>query len=1183
MKRRQKKLLSSALAGVMVAGTLVFPGSGYADFMKDQEDSVTGYGGAAATEDPQASAAAMHILEQGGNAVDAAIAAAAAQGVTRPFSGGIGGGGMMLVYLAEEDEYISIDNRSQATQAFGPDVLINPDTGLVYPEAVRITNGMVTSVPGAVKAWEEALENYGTMTMAEVLEPAREIAEDGFQVDSNFVRELTSNSARFALFEPTKELYFDEDGNLPEAGDIFTNPDLAETYRLIGEHGASILYEGEIAEDIIDTVNNPPVVDDPDFSAMSSLWEEEFGVLPGEMTLDDLSNYEALTSEPVHTTYRDYDVYGAPPSSSGGATIGQTLNMLEHYALSDMPRVQALHYYLEATRLSFADRREYIGDPAFTDIPVTGLTSKGFAEERRWQIDDNLADVGQVAPGNPWPYEEDPDRWPEEPPADGPALQYDFEGEDGDLWALDKFHRLDTGPTSSPFDSEITLQDNTGQMLVNARHPDRGSAYGRATATMDAIQNAELTTRFKTDNVGQNQRLRFWLQADVWRSGSSLPVNGYGVEVNLNTNELILYTSVNSTLRTLDTADLDMDTDWKDLRFRVEGNVLKASLWNADEDEPDEWMFDYTLADNDIIADPRGRFLLSAINFTQLNDVTFNLDNVLVEDLGEVEYSDAQGTPGKPVSSPDSSQAEEDAEVIHFEKEHLELMEKEELYMDEEEMGADESTIHLSVSDRDGNVVSYTSTIVSIGGNGMVVPDRGFLLNNALYGRIPVQPPNHPNYPRPGMRSMSSMSPTLVMEDGNPVLTLGAPGSDTILTTVLQVMLNNLEFGMPINEAIAEPRINQRNNFNGLAEYEQIFWEDNEELQETVGALEGMGHRFQAVTATQGIGAVTAIEFLEDGKVRPAAEPTRRGGGSAMVQSMEPLPTVERIFGDHRIATAVEISREGWNDGANHVVLARSDSFSDALAGSPLAHQYDAPVLLTNPNQLHEETFDEIERLGADTITILGGENAISPAVEQELADAGYNTDRIAGENRFDTSVEIAERVMDLGGSEFDQVVVANGQNFPDALSVAPYAALNGSPILLTRTDRLSDGVGEYAGEFNRTLVVGGEAAVSSEVKAQLPAPERAAGENRYETAVEVVNYFNIPSAKAYMATGSNFADALSGSALAAKNSAPIMLVRTNEVPDQVLELIDQRNTLNFYILGGPDAISETVRQQLLQ
>ncbi|TMW72329.1 gamma-glutamyltransferase [Alteribacter natronophilus] len=889
MKIRQKRLLSSVLAGVMVFGTLAFPGSGYADFMKDQEDSVTGYGGAAATEDPQASAAAMYILEQGGNAVDAAIAGAAAQGVTRPFSGGIGGGGMMLVYLAEEDEYISIDNRSQATQAFGPDVLINPETGLVYPQAVRTSNGMVTSVPGAVKAWEEALENYGTMTMAEVLEPARQIAEEGFQADSNFVRELTQNADRFALFEPTRDLYFDEDGNLPEPGDVLTNPDLAETYRLIGEHGSSIFYEGAIAEDIVDTVNNPPVVDDPDYSAVSSLWDEEFGVLPGEMTIDDLANYEALVSEPVHTTYRDYDVYGAPPSSSGGATIAQTLNMLEHYALSDMTREQALHYYLEATRLSFADRREYIGDPAFSDIPVTGLTSEGYAEERRWEIDDNLADIGQVAPGNPWPYEEDPDRWPEEPPSDGPALHYDFEGEDGDLWALGKFHRLDTGPTSSPFDSEITIQDKTGQILVNARHPDRGSAYGRATATMDAIENAELTTRFKTDNVGQNQRLRFWLQADVWRSGSSLPVNGYGVEVNLNTNELLLYTSVDSSLRTLDRVDLDMDTDWRDLRFRVEGNVLKASLWNADEEEPDEWMLDHTLAENDQIADPRGRFLLSAINFTQLNGVTFNLDSVEVEDLGEVTDSDEAGTAGVPVSSPSMSQAEEDAEVIHFEKEALMELEKEELLMDEEEMGADESTIHLSVSDRDGNVVSYTSTIVSIGGNGMVVPDRGFLLNNALFGRIPVQPENHPNYPRPGMRSMSSMSPTLVMKDGDPVLTLGAPGSDTILTTVLQVMLNNLEFGMPVNEAIAEPRMNQRNNFNGLAEYEGIFYDENEEFRATLEALESMGHRFSAVNATQGIGAVTAIEFLEDGKVRPAAEPVRRGGGSAMVESTDPI------------------------------------------------------------------------------------------------------------------------------------------------------------------------------------------------------------------------------------------------------------------------------------------------------
>jgi gamma-glutamyltranspeptidase len=1080
MTRPKLKPLIGLLIFTMLL-TVVLPYSTIADVVKEQDSSIVGYGGAAATEDPDASKAAMTILQQGGNAVDAAIAAAAAQGVTRPYSGGLGGGGMMLIYLAEQDRYITIDNRSAASESFGPAAFINPETGLVYPEATRISSGAATSVPGAVKAWEEALKEYGTMTLEEVLQPAIEIAENGFVADSNYVRETTENANRFRLFESTKKVFLDDNGQVPAAGSIVKNPDMAHTYRLLAEHGSSVFYEGEIAEAMIETVNTPPVVENPNFSGVNSQWSSEFGVVPGSLTLDDLKNYEVTTREPIKTTYRDYEIYGVPPSSSGGITIGETLNILEAYKLSEMPRTQALHYYLEASRYAFADRRQYIGDPAFTTVPVNGLLSKGYATERRYNIQDNQATIGQIAPGNPWPYEENPDQTPEPPTEDPYAFSYSFLGNDGDSWESSKFHRLDTGPQSSPYDAEFSLIDNSGRLKVNERKDGRGSAYGRATSNMDALANSQLDIRFKTDNLGGDQRLRFWLHADVWRSGSTTPNNGYGVEINAQTSELILYRSKNSSLKSLERIPFDLTKDWHDLRFKVEGNELTAQVWgdpvsNDDSDgeaEPREWSVSHRLTESDRLDDQNGRFLISAINFEYEDPVSFYLDEARVTDLGEIEipevpeepedtghfvyefngeigdqwdsskfnlieegatftiaedggevrfhappgsyvssfgkadpimndftdgevllsfrlenpketqnrrlrlwlradgWSSARSTvvnggsgveidtnsnklilhSGSSSASIDHNWSEEwlylkvraegnqmkarlwekgttepnewDLETSIEEKSGKVLMgfhgltqsslngedafrigelsimpleTDEDTAAEAEISDADESTIHLAVSDKDGNIVSLTSTIVSIGGNGMVVPGYGFLLNNALYGRIPTVSPSHPNYPRPGMRSLSSMSPTLVMKEGKPVLTVGAPGSDTIITTVLQIILNHLEFGMPLSGAIAAPRISQRNNFNGLADYEEIFLTKypDEELKETLAELEKMGHRFNAVKAVQGIGAAIGIEFLDDGRVRPATEPLRRGGGSAMVQSLEPIANDEK-------------------------------------------------------------------------------------------------------------------------------------------------------------------------------------------------------------------------------------------------------------------------------------------------
>jgi gamma-glutamyltranspeptidase/glutathione hydrolase len=317
----------------------------------------------------------------------------------------------------------------------------------------------------------------------------------------------------------------------------------------------------------------------------------------------DVRAYDAPWRPPTHVGYRGLDVYGMGPPSSGGSTDGEALNILEGYNLGALPREQALHYYLEASRYSFADRNAYLADPAYFDVPLRGLLSDGFAAERRGLITESAA-TSPVAPGNPYPY-----------------------------------------------------QRGAG-----------GAAPGSATVE-------------------------------------------------------------------------------------------------------------------------RG-----------------------------------------------------------------------------------ESTTHLTVSDRTGNVVSYTYTIESTGGNGIVVPNWGFLLNNELTD-FNFDSTTHPNRVEGGKRPRSSMSPTIVLRGGQPVLAVGSPGGSMIITTVLQILLNHLDFGMTLPEAIAAPRASQRNTASTVAEPGFVT---------TYGAaLQARGHVFSSAAE---IGAATGIAFLPGGVVQAAAEPTRRGGGSALVE-----------------------------------------------------------------------------------------------------------------------------------------------------------------------------------------------------------------------------------------------------------------------------------------------------------
>jgi gamma-glutamyltranspeptidase / glutathione hydrolase len=586
-----------SLAVLLVVGvTALTAGAGaLADAGPHGPPTAVGTGGAAATVDVLATQAAVDTLRNGGNAVDAAVVAAAVLGVTEPFSCGIGGGGFMVLYRANDGRVTTIDGRETAPAAMRHDSFWENGAPLPFNDARY--SGLSVGVPGTVETWEEALGSYGTISLADALAPAIRVARDGFVVDQAFFDQTQANVDYFNDIPATAALYLDPDGTPHDVGSTFRNPDLAGTYARIAQLGAKGFYRGVVANRLVKTVQDPPVS-----PTANHTWR------PGPMTMSDLHDYTSPEREPTRVTYRGLDVFGMGPPSSGGSTVGEALNILEGYPLSTMSREAALHYFLEASRYSFADRGAYVADPAYFDVPLTGLLSEGFAATRRALITPTAA-TSPVAPGDPYP----------------------FNGGGG------------------------------------------ASVHGSATDTQ-----ARTTT-------------------------------------------------------------------------------------------------------------------------------------------------------------------------------------------------------HLTTADRWGNVVSYTFTIESTGGSGLVVPGYGFLANNELTD-FNFDSLTHPNRVEGGKRPRSSMSPTIVLRDGDPFLAVGSPGGSTIITTVLQILIDRLDLGLTLPQAIADPRLSQRNT--AATQTEPAFLTTPE-----AAALQARGHVF---SSTPEIGAATGIEFLDDDRLLAGAEPVRRGGGSAMVVSPSP-------------------------------------------------------------------------------------------------------------------------------------------------------------------------------------------------------------------------------------------------------------------------------------------------------
>ncbi|MFI2907888.1 gamma-glutamyltransferase [Streptomyces sp. PDY-4] len=346
-----------------------------------------GHGGAVSSVDADASAAGIEVLRNGGNAVDAAVATAAALGVTEPYSAGVGGGGYFVYYDARSRTVHTLDGRETAPLTADAGLFL--ENGEPIPFAEAVSSGLAVGTPGTPATWQRALDAWGRRGLGTVLKPAERLARDGFTVDDTFRTQTAANETRFRHFPDTAELFL-PGGELPAVGSTFRNPDLARTYAELRRKGVDALYRGDIGRDIVNTVNEPPV--DP-----GSGWNAR----PGELTARDLAAYRALSRPPTRTSYRGLEVYSIAPSSSGGTTVGEALNILEGTDLSEATDTRYLHRFIEASRIAFADRGRWVGDPAFEDVPAKELLSQRFADSRACLIRDDAVLTSPLAPGDP--------------------------------------------------------------------------------------------------------------------------------------------------------------------------------------------------------------------------------------------------------------------------------------------------------------------------------------------------------------------------------------------------------------------------------------------------------------------------------------------------------------------------------------------------------------------------------------------------------------------------------------------------------------------------------------------------------------------------------------------------------------------------------------------------------------
>jgi gamma-glutamyltranspeptidase / glutathione hydrolase len=333
-------------------------------------------------QEERAARIGTEILDRGGNAVDAAVAVGFALAVTYPRAGNIGGGGFMVIHLAKDMRDLAIDYRETAPAAASETMFLDSQ-GNADPEKSR-DSALSIGVPGTVAGLALAHEKYGSgkFTLADLIAPAIDLAEKGFQVEDDLADSLPQVAERLKRWPATTTIFFNGDRPMQE-GDRLIQLDLADTLRAIAKDGPNAFYRGRTATQIAEAVVKAG----------------------GIMSKDDFANYRPIEREVVRGSYRGYDIISAPPPSSGGVHLIEMLNILEGYDLARLSREESLHNMIEAMKRAYADRAVFMGDPDAVKIPIDGLTSKTYAKSLRASISERATPSAEIRPGNPAEFE----------------------------------------------------------------------------------------------------------------------------------------------------------------------------------------------------------------------------------------------------------------------------------------------------------------------------------------------------------------------------------------------------------------------------------------------------------------------------------------------------------------------------------------------------------------------------------------------------------------------------------------------------------------------------------------------------------------------------------------------------------------------------------------------------------
>lgn len=344
-------------------------------------NTVSGSNGVVSSRSQIASDVGIEILQQGGNAIDAAVAVGFALAVTHPSAGNIGGGGFMVIKL-DDGTVVTQDHREKAPAAAFRDMFLD-DAGNV-DRRKSLYSAQAAGVPGSVAGMLDALERYGSISREAVMAPAIRLAEQGFELSQDMADDFSRVMDSMSDY-PASMAIFSNNGEPWQTGDLWVQTDLANTLKRISEQGRDGFYKGEIADLLV----------------------AEMQRIDGMISHDDLASYNVEWREPIKGNYRGYDIWSMPPPSSGGALVVQMLNMLEPYNIGELGwgSAETIHLMIEAQRRAYADRAEHMGDPDFYPVPLAMLTNKDYALERFSDFNPEQASNSEDIGAGRWPAE----------------------------------------------------------------------------------------------------------------------------------------------------------------------------------------------------------------------------------------------------------------------------------------------------------------------------------------------------------------------------------------------------------------------------------------------------------------------------------------------------------------------------------------------------------------------------------------------------------------------------------------------------------------------------------------------------------------------------------------------------------------------------------------------------------